>query len=423
MVASAGVIAGGTPARAQEQSGFPVIVLACGEDPGDIHIPMEGFPPEGCLFVLGVTVLATAEDGSTLGSCTTDRGGGCSLPVPPNGSAMLTQDRGTLPAGYASRVDPLLVGNHADFSTGVVVNLPVTPSDGVADRGASLAIHAAECPVDYAGDDRFADCYDTVGPRSLDFRVSSDAEQLASNWAEATGGRFGLELDPFAPGMVRIEALEPREAGIAHAPAVVGCSVAGERISVTSVEADDNDGRWSVAAVEIAVGPNDDVRCDWYTMPVWDEPGAAGGFAVGNPGEPQGGASLTIHLYGCPLNDGDYPRNPCPDLALEGERLTLNGPVSREGLTGEWARLVFPRLPAGDYLVGGVVPTVGRELDAVCTPAFHSEVVVPTATRRAHDSTGAYVTELTLGPDDDVHCEFYVTPHVQAAPILERDGG
>jgi hypothetical protein len=143
------------------------------------------------------------------------------------------------------------------FSLGVAGLGGAASARGQASGGARIELHKAVCPAGYSGSDYFADCFDTPG-EGFEFvldgpdggqQVTTDANGFAAFEGIATAGTYTV-----------VEAM-------ADADFVVFCTrFAGtEPIPVIPVD----------GGIALDVALDDDLRCDWYTIPP-DQGGGVG---------------------------------------------------------------------------------------------------------------------------------------------------
>lgn len=134
---------------------FPITKLDCEANPGMVDpllLEVEGLPA-GCTYGVGQTFTVTAEDGTTLGSCTTPAGPPptCYVTVPAPSTVTVTEDVSTAALGYAPRQNPITVTIEPNTEAGALfVNLPVQlPETGTGtaadtlDRGSAAVVLGA----------------------------------------------------------------------------------------------------------------------------------------------------------------------------------------------------------------------------------------------------------------------------------------
>lgn len=133
-------------ARAQDLTvDLPIVAFTCPSDPGDVSLARGNIPAE-CEEVAGVAFTVRAEDGSVLGTCTTDASGSCRVTVPaPDGPTpvLVVEDVETVPAGYVPRENPVESFIGVPEAEAVVINLPADqpPSETIG-----LIIDKVNCP-------------------------------------------------------------------------------------------------------------------------------------------------------------------------------------------------------------------------------------------------------------------------------------
>jgi hypothetical protein len=122
-----------TAVFAQEEITFRIAKFTCADDPGNVSLAA-GNIPDDCDPTAGVAFEVTGEDGSVIGSCTTDATGLCSLSVPNEATVTVTEDETTGPMGFAPRENPITTQAVTEFAGALFINLPVV--NGLPDTGA-----------------------------------------------------------------------------------------------------------------------------------------------------------------------------------------------------------------------------------------------------------------------------------------------
>lgn len=102
---------------------FRITKYTCDQDPGDVS-PIAGNIPDYCSPTAGVIFEVTAEDGTVLGSCTTDATGLCALELPNEATVVVTEDTTTSPANTIPRQNPITTQVATEFAGAFFVNLP-----------------------------------------------------------------------------------------------------------------------------------------------------------------------------------------------------------------------------------------------------------------------------------------------------------
>lgn len=108
-----------------EQITFRISKYTCPEDPGNVSVAA-GNIPASCAPTAGVGFSVAAQDGTQIGTCTTDGTGVCSLQVPNEATVTVTEDTTTAPAGYAPRENPITTQAVTEFAGALFINLPVS---------------------------------------------------------------------------------------------------------------------------------------------------------------------------------------------------------------------------------------------------------------------------------------------------------
>lgn len=129
-------ITGPSVAAQNSEIPFRIYAFACESDPGNVSVPA-GNIPETCDPVEGVTYNVATADGTTIGSCTTDASGMCSLQAPNEEDVTVTDDASTRPTGYAPRENPISTTAVTEFAGTEFYYLPETTD--LPDTGIGLA--------------------------------------------------------------------------------------------------------------------------------------------------------------------------------------------------------------------------------------------------------------------------------------------
>lgn len=134
----------------------------------------------------------------------------------------------------------------------------------------TLTVYGALCPMDYAGDDYFADCYETpAAGAQYNVRALGTSGQLPSGGGFASAGADGTiaftDLSVLVPGPVRLHAIAPPGVGPGGftVPAA-RCTANDDRdVPISLVES-----RAVGQLISFEVQPGDDLRCDVYFVPL-----------------------------------------------------------------------------------------------------------------------------------------------------------
>lgn len=226
---------------------------------------------------------------------------------------------------------PRIVGGILLIALAVTILAAIRPADGATAQdsaGRTITIYKAECPVGYTGDASADQCDDnpvadvlfTVG------RPGSDAfyESVPTD----AGGIVAFEFDGLQRNGI-LSIIEQAPAGTEHF--VVYCVGPGDNPLGIAYQ-DYSESSPSTGAVDVAVGPEGDVACDWYNVPSPDSasdvaapPEPAGGIEIVAPVEAPAAASQLV---------GDRPvaihAGTCGDLDAR-PRLELNALVAKRG--------------------------------------------------------------------------------------------
>jgi hypothetical protein len=120
---------------------FRISKYTCDRDPGNVS-PIADNIPDYCSPTAGVAFEVALEDGTVVGSCTTDATGMCSLQAPNEATVVVTEDTATSPAGTVPRDNPITTQVVTEFAGAVFINLPETT--GLPDTGTGAAVDASE---------------------------------------------------------------------------------------------------------------------------------------------------------------------------------------------------------------------------------------------------------------------------------------
>jgi hypothetical protein len=104
---------------------FRINKYTCDRDPGDVS-PIADNIPDYCSPTAGVAFEVALEDGTVVGSCTTDASGLCSLQAPNEATVIVTEDTASSPAGTVPRENPITTQVVTEFAGAVFINLPET---------------------------------------------------------------------------------------------------------------------------------------------------------------------------------------------------------------------------------------------------------------------------------------------------------
>jgi hypothetical protein len=114
------------PVGAQDQMiDFTIGKFTCPTDPGNVSLAADNIPDE-CDPTAGVSFTVALDDGTEIGSCTTDDSGICKIQVPNEAMVTATEDISTAPAESAPRENPISTQAVTEFAGALFINLPVT---------------------------------------------------------------------------------------------------------------------------------------------------------------------------------------------------------------------------------------------------------------------------------------------------------
>lgn len=220
------------------------------------------FPPGGCSTGIGVRMVVTSGDGTSIGSCVTEAPEGyCALHVFVN-SAIVREDVDALPsgfAGYAPQANPILYNNANGRNSVLFVNIPIAALPTVAPANSSITVHGCVCPPGYAGANYFADCHGNL-PKY----------QQMMFLAGTLGGADYLAKPIDAEGNVTFLQLLPEQYHLLlglpsdTVSTYVACSKTNAPDAKVASNTSSSTG-WS--STEIDLGAGQDITCDAYTIP------------------------------------------------------------------------------------------------------------------------------------------------------------
>jgi hypothetical protein len=123
--------------------GFTVASFSCESDPGRVSLAA-GNIPDSCTPDAGAVANVTLEDGTAVGTCTTDANGLCTLQAPNEAPVVVTLDGSTVASGNTPRENPITTQVVTEFAGALFINLPATPAPtevptGLPDTGTGVA--------------------------------------------------------------------------------------------------------------------------------------------------------------------------------------------------------------------------------------------------------------------------------------------
>lgn len=109
---------------------FTIASFTCTSDPGQVSMAA-GNIPDTCTPDVGAVASVALQDGTDVGSCTTDASGICKLQAPNEGTVVVTLDTSTIGAGTAPRENPVTTQVVTEFAGALFINLPAAPAPTV----------------------------------------------------------------------------------------------------------------------------------------------------------------------------------------------------------------------------------------------------------------------------------------------------
>ena len=106
---------------------FTIASFTCTSDPGQVSMAA-GNIPDSCTPDVGAVASVALEDGTAVGSCTTDASGICKLPAPNEATVVVTLDTTTIGGGAAPRENPITTQVVTEFAGALFINLPAAPA-------------------------------------------------------------------------------------------------------------------------------------------------------------------------------------------------------------------------------------------------------------------------------------------------------
>jgi hypothetical protein len=249
-------------------------------------------------------------------------------------------------------------------------NVPVCPA---TNDQASVTIRKADCPPEYTGTAVYEDCYANPGS-GYTFTLSGPG-----GTAEATTGAAGVAFFEgiTEPGAYTLTETPPAPVE-AHA---VFCTEDDAAFPFTYVQ----------GGIAFTLGPNDDVKCDWFNVPADNQL-----------------ASVTIYKTICPAGytGTDYYAD-CYDTPGANISFALAGPAGpATATTGADGFAFFENIDAaGTYTITETFPASIDDFAVFCSEAGTAVDV----TKVANGIT------LDLALDDDLRCDWFDIPEAGAA--------
>lgn len=106
---------------------FTVASYSCDSDPGQVSLAA-GNIPDSCSPDAGAVAQVALEDGTAVGTCTTDASGLCSLQAPNEATVVVTLDASTVASGNTPRENPITTQVITEFASALFINLPAAPA-------------------------------------------------------------------------------------------------------------------------------------------------------------------------------------------------------------------------------------------------------------------------------------------------------
>ena len=257
------------------------------------------------------------------------------------------------------------------------------PSGPANNDQASVTIYKAVCPPEYAGTAYFDDCYGTPGNGYV-----FDMAGPGFAGSDTTEGGFAVFAGITAAGTYTV--LETPTVPLAGY--VVNCTEGGRSFPFSYVE----------GGIELTLGVNDDVRCDWYNLPADNDL-----------------ASVTIYKAVCTAKEAaDDDFDDCDDWPGVDIDFALDGPGdSVDATTGDDGFVYFDGIDvAGTYTITEDFPDDVEDYVVSCSEAGVAVEVT--------DAEGGISLQLAL--DDDLRCDWYNILEAGAAaptPTPKPSGG
>ena len=173
--------------------------------------------------------------------------------------------------GFVPSVPSIGLGRDSGEETATVTATATGPPPNVGGAGTAtetVTIYGAVCPADYAGEDYFADCYDT--PAAGAGYTLAVGDSRIPDRGVATAGEDGLVAptggDGLEAGTVVLQAIAPDEvvgSGGFSVPAAACTSDDGRTVELSMQE---SEAGGQLFALELFAG--EDLRCDVYFVPL-----------------------------------------------------------------------------------------------------------------------------------------------------------
>lgn len=106
---------------------FTVASYSCDSDPGQVSLAA-GNIPDSCTPDAGAVAEVALQDGTAVGTCTTDASGLCTLQAPNEATVVVTLDESTVASGNTPRENPITTQVITEFASALFINVPAAPA-------------------------------------------------------------------------------------------------------------------------------------------------------------------------------------------------------------------------------------------------------------------------------------------------------
>ena len=170
-------VSGASAQDAPAEIDFTVGSFSCTSDPGQVSLAA-GNIPDTCTPDVGAVANVALQDGTAVGSCTTDATGICKLQAPNEANVVVTLDTSTLAGSVAPRENPISTQVVTEFAGALFINLPSTPAPtevptGLPNTGAGTGIDSPSVWLMGATFLTFAFAATAIGIRRQHVRVKN----------------------------------------------------------------------------------------------------------------------------------------------------------------------------------------------------------------------------------------------------------
>ena len=121
------VVSSVTAQDAPTEIDFTVASFTCASDPGQVSVVADNIP-DSCTPDAGAVISVALQDGTAVGSCTTDASGICKLQAPNEATVVVTLDTASIAGGATPRENPITTQVVTEFAGALFINLSAAPA-------------------------------------------------------------------------------------------------------------------------------------------------------------------------------------------------------------------------------------------------------------------------------------------------------